>query len=393
MSKQEHLPPAWHKVEAHGIFPKHDQDDAARFNFVANMNRYLSQTLGEGNVLAYETRVKPQLIEALNREPESRHEIRAGMNNDPFHSVWSAMKRNTMEQRQQMSRRMVLPQARELAEKAAQLVDGKDMLELDPTLEIPPYVASVDHHCMPGSYYTELFDGDVSAGANYDSGMFATTNGGLGTLNDAAGRGLAQWMQLEQPNFKPKRVLDIGCTIGQSTLGFAMKFPDAEIIAIDVAAPVLRYAAARAAALGVTNVKFIQASGEDLSRFEDDSFDMVYTSMFLHETSNASMPKIMKEVYRVLAPGGMTIHLEQPNYTDAMPLYEQFIRDWDSYNNNEPFWTTIHSIDVPGVMVDAGFSRDQLFGAGIAAQEIKPGKEDHGRAAAWHGYGAWKEVA
>lgn len=393
MTKHQHLPPAWQNVETHGIFPKHDHDDAARLNFVANMNRYLSQTLGEGNELTYEKRVKPALRDSLQREPETRHEIRAGMNNDPYHAFWSALKRNTMEQRQQMSRAFVLPQARELAAKAAELIEGKDVLELDETVAIPSYVAGVDHHCMPGSYYTELFKGDVSAGANYDAGMFATTNGGLGTLNDAAGRGLADWLQINHPDFKPKRILDIGCTIGQTTLGLAKAFPNAEIIAIDVAAPVLRYAAARAVALGFKNVKFIQANGENLARFEDESFDLVYSAMFLHETSNASMRNIMKEAHRITNAGGMTIHLEQPSYGDDMPLYEQFIRDWDSHNNNEPFWTTLHGLSVPDIMIDAGFDREQLFGAGIAAQKIEPGKEDHGRAAAWHGYGAWKEAA
>lgn len=383
-------PPAWHHVEQHGMFPDHDHDDVARFNFVASMNKYLAQTLGAGNELAYDKRVLPALKKELRRDPRSRHEIREAMNRDPFHSVWSAAKRNTMEQRQQISRSIVLPQADDLKDRADALINKAQNLELDPDLALPSYIASVDHHCMPGSYHTALIEGDVSAGANYDMGMFATTGGAMGQLTDMAGRAVVDWLKANHPTFAPKRILDIGCTIGHTTLPIAEAFPDAEVIAIDVAAPVLRYAAARAASLGIDNVRFVQADGEDLSRFDDGSFDMVYTSMFLHETSNAALRNVMAEVGRVLAPDGLTLHLEQPSYTEDMPLYEQFIRDWDAHNNNEPFWSRLHDLNILDVMQDSGFSKQELFTARVAAATVLEGPEDHGRGAAWHAYGAQK---
>lgn len=390
MTKSSATPPAWHHVEAHDMFPERDHDDTARFNFIASMNKYLAQTLGEGNELAYEKRVLPALQKELHREPQSRHEIRAAMNRDPFHSFWSAAKRNTMEQRQQMSRAMVLPQAEKLAERAENILASTSALELDPELDIPAYIASVDHHCMPGSYHTELIPNDVSAGANYDSGIFATTGGAMGGLSDMAGRAVVDWLTTQHPDFAPKRILDIGCTIGHTLVPIAQAYPNAEVIGVDVAAPVLRYAAARAVSLGTNNVTFIQANAEDLSRFDDDSFDLVYSSMFLHETSNSAMQKIMNEVSRVLAPGGLTLHLEQPSYTDDMPLYEQFIRDWDAHNNNEPFWTRLHDINIGDIIQKAGFDADNQFATQVASAAKLEGPEDHGRGAAWHAYGAWK---
>ncbi len=388
--------PAWHNVEAHGIFPKHSHDDVARFNYIATMNKYLSQTLGEGNALAYEKRVEPKHTKTNQRAPVSRHEIRSAMNGDPFHAVWSAAKRNTMEQRQQISRSIVMPQVMDLAKKAQELISEKGNLELDSTTELPSYIASVDHHCMPGSYHTELIEGDVSAGANYDAGIFATTGGGMGPLSDGAGRAVVKWLKNNHPDFRPVRILEIGCTIGHTLLPVAEAFPDATVIGVDVGAPVLRYGAARAASLGVDNVTFVQANGEGLSRYDDESFDFIYTSMFLHETSNRAMGSVMTEVSRLLKPGGLTLHLEQPSYSEDMPLYEQFIRDWDAHNNNEPFWTTLHDIDIKNVLAENGFQSSELFVAPIAVakpdtlNEDEPPLEDHGRAAAWLGYGAWK---
>jgi hypothetical protein len=84
-----------------------------------------------------------------------------------------------------------------------------------------------------------------------------------------------------------------------------------------------------------------------------------------------------------------------------MPLYEQFIRDWDAFNNNEPFWSAMHALDLKEEMVKAGFAKGDLFTTGVRAvvdETIFPAaaggdKEDHGRAAVWHAYGAWKSAA
>ena len=110
------------------------------------------------------------------------------MNKDPFHQIWSASKRNSMEMRQQNGRAMVLRQLDELDAKARALNESvPDTLELNPDVQVPRYQAAVDIHCMPGSYHGEERPGDVSAGANYDCGIFATTAGGLGALSDGGG--------------------------------------------------------------------------------------------------------------------------------------------------------------------------------------------------------------
>jgi hypothetical protein len=83
-----------------------------------------------------------------------------------------------------------------------------------------------------------------------------------------------------------------------------------------------------------------------------------------------------------------------------MPLYEQFMRDWDAFNNNEPFWSAMHGQDLKQVMADAGFSRDSQFVVGVRAvvdRSIFPDApsgeaEDYGRAAVWNAYGAWKPL-
>ena len=99
-----------------------------------------------------------------------------------------------------------------------------------------------------------------------------------------------------------------------------------------------------------------------------------------------------------LSDGGFVLHVEQPQYTPDMPLFEQAMRDWDCFYNNEPFWSTLHEIDLDGWLVEAGFERDRLLHVGVTAvvdRDLFPDaadddSEDFGRKAAWHVIGARK---
>ena len=389
------VPPPYGAVARHGVFPEVRHDEAARFNFLANLNKALAG-FSAGNKLAYDNRVLPAFRAEHGRDPADRFEIRHAMNRDPWHRFWSAMKRNSMEMRQQNGRSMVLRQLDTLDARARQYNEGRATLVLNSGVAVPRYQAAIDIHCMPGSYHGEERPGDVSAGANYDCGLFATTGGGLGALSDGGGQALVDWIGRERPGWSPKRILDLGCTIGHNIVPLALAFPACEVIAIDTAAPSLRYGHARAQSLGAYNLKFVQMNAEELD-FPDDHFDWVQTTMYLHELSGKALPRVIGEGVRVLAPGGLMLHLEQPQYSDAMPLYEQFIRDWDAFNNNEPFWSAMHALDVKSIMVAAGLPREALFVTGVRAvvdEAIFPrqdeGAEDHGRAAVWNAYGAWK---
>lgn len=398
---KQDVPPPYTAVTRHAVFPTPTHDEAARYDFLTAFNKYLSGAIGVGNTLAYETRVLPAFRAEHGRDPQDRFEIRHAMNKDPWHRFWSALKRNSMEMRQQNGRAVTLRQMDELMAKVGQFNAGRDTLQLDPAVKPPRYQTAVDIHCMPGSYHGEEFPGDVSAGANYDSGLFATTAGGLGALSDGGGQALVEWIRKERPGWTPRRILDLGCTVGHNIVPLALAFPDTEVVAIDTAAPVLRYGHARAQALGARNIRFVQMDAEDMSAFPDEHFDWVQTTMYLHELSGKSLPKILEEGVRVLAPGGLMFHLEQAQYSDEMPLYEQFIRDWDAFNNNEPFWSAMHALDLKQLIAEAGLPLETQFVTGVRAvvdREVFPqtpdaAQEDHGRAAIWNAYGAWKPQA
>jgi ubiquinone/menaquinone biosynthesis C-methylase UbiE len=391
-------PPDYRAVGRHGVFPQTSHDEIARLNFLAHMNRHLATRVMPHVKTAWEQRAEPKLKAETGAGPRNRHDVRKALLKDPTYQTWSALRRMTMEQRQQAGRWTTIRQAEQLAAITRTLTEGDKRLELDSALTIPRYISAVDHHCMPGSYHKELFPGDVSGAANYDHAIFATTGGALGRYSDGGGHAVVQWVRKHLPDFKPTRILDIGATLGQNMIPIAQAFPDAEVVALDVGGPMLRYGLARAKSMGVENVRFVQADASDLSRYPDESFDWVQTTMFLHELSYASMRAIFRESFRVLKPGGIVLHVEQPQYAPEMPLFEQAMRDWDAFYNNEPFWSTLHEIDLDAYMVEAGFSKDSLIHDGVTAvvdRDVFPDAaddegEDYGRKAAWHVIGARK---
>jgi len=239
---------------------------------------------------------------------------------------------------------------------AAPTDKGTASLRLNKDLKTPRYLAAVDIHCMPGNYHTELTDNDAFAGALYDHVI--VSNGYMGADAAGVGEALAAFAQRNFPHLKVRRVLDIGCTVGHSTLALATAFPEATIDAIDVAAPCLRHAKRRADAAGVA-VRFSQQNAEDTD-FADGSFDLVVSSIVLHETSNKAIRNIYRECRRLLRSGGVMLHCESQQYFAKQPFDAQWHR-WGAHFNAEPFMETMHEMELKDLAVACGFARERSF--------------------------------
>lgn len=378
----------WHQMARHDLLVETNHDERARLDTIAHLNTFAAQRLAPTVKTAFERKG----ITAADR-----HAVRQAMESDPAFRSWSLVRRNTMEMRQKTGRDIVGRQREALRDKADALNTRADpdrkTLHLNPSLDVPRYVSGVDQHLMQGGYTAEWLARDVSNAANYDAGMFATVGGSAGPYNDAAGRALCEWLRKEFPAFRPTRIVDLGCGLGHNTLPLRQLFPSAEIIAIDVAAPMLRYGHARARSLGIDDIEFRQEDATHTS-LSSHSADLVFSTMVLHETSHEALPKLLRESHRLLRGGGLSIHLEQPPYRGLSP-FEQFMRDWDGRYNNEPFWSALHESDLRQMMAKVGFDSELVFETRCAAplwQTTKPSEEDFGRAPAWYAIGAWQAV-
>ncbi|MFL2771444.1 MAG: class I SAM-dependent methyltransferase [Rhodospirillaceae bacterium] len=188
---------------------------------------------------------------------------------------------------------------RYLSEMAAADKAGPGSLELNPDMYIPPYTAWEIHN-QPGGYV-----GDPFAGHMYHYG----TNNLWIHNNDQDG------MHADIANSAPvpddgrvSRCLDLGCSVGQSAMGLKERFPEAEVWGIDVGAPMVRYAHMRAVDLGI-DVNFAQRLAED-TKFPDNHFDMVTAFILFHEVTIEAANEIIREVHRVLRPGGKFLAID-----------------------------------------------------------------------------------
>jgi ubiquinone/menaquinone biosynthesis C-methylase UbiE len=224
-------------------------------------------------------------------------------------------------------------------------------LTLRPALDRPRYVAALDTHCMPGSYAGEVVDGDLRTGALYDRAVHIYMLGVLGPYNQKAGEIVINYLRRRFPDLKPKTILDVGCGVGHATLPYAEAFPGAKITGVDVAAPMLRYAHARATALG-HDIAFVQDNAEKLS-FPDNSFDLVVSHILIHETSRTGLTNILRESWRVLKPVGVAIHVDGAGFA-GKDLLEQYLADWDTYFNAQPFVGALHDLDLKALTRKAG---------------------------------------
>lgn len=237
-----------------------------------------------------------------------------------------------------------------LAELEAADNAGPGTLELNPDMDLPDHVKH-EIHIMPGG-----FVGDPLGGYVYHYG---TNNFSIGRNNqDEISIGFANAVPVPptpQPEGRPLRILEVGCTIGRITVALKERFPDAEVWGIDAGGPMVRYAHMRAVDLGV-DVNFAQRLAED-TKFEDGYFDVVMSYILHHEMPAEISKQTVNEIHRILRPGGIYFPIDfYTGENKPSPNASQKYRHWwDHRWNNEIWWEEYTNLDLFGEMQTAGF--------------------------------------
>ena len=349
-----------HPQARHAVMAAPTHDEFSRQEFVRSYKNYLVENVHSGNQTRYEKIIKPKFQKAHNRVPKDRFEVGKEMVQDPYYQMFSSLLRTSQEMMWSSCQVPVNRDLDRLNQKIKIPKGNKTLgsLKLNEKLQVPRYHTAVDIHCQPGGYHSEVTEHDASAGLVYDRAVHIYAMGQLGPYNDDIGASILLWLQNNHPTLAPKKILDMGCSVGHSTVPYARAFPNAEVHGIDVAAPMLRYAHARAEELG-EKVHFSQQNAEE-TNFKSGTFDLIVSHILLHETSEKAIHNIVKECHRLLKPGGLMIHGETPPYKNMGP-FDAFMLDWDSRNNNEPFWARSHEIDLEKLSKKGGFDPQNQF--------------------------------
>jgi ubiquinone/menaquinone biosynthesis C-methylase UbiE len=356
---------------SHAMFPSATHDEQALQNYIKTLRVHATRGFHGGNKKLLASGIEADLRRRAGNRIPNRADVRKALAKEDHNKWWSAMVRTTQEMLYDTVGPSIERQLPELVKKAKTLRGKRGSLTLDPSVKTPPYLAAVDMHCKPGSYQQELSDDDVFPGAEFDRTFRLYSMGGLGSNLDDGGWTLIKWLKAKFPGLKPKRILDLGCTVGHSTLPYCEAFgKNVEVHAVDTAAPCLRYGHARTIAMG-KDVHFLQADAEHLP-YPDGHFDLIVSHALMHETSTKAIRGIYKEAHRLLAPGGVMAHLDgiTPNN-----LYEKYYSEWMAHYNNEPYLGTVQDEDFEGILAQAGFAKAKSF-VDTTEPNLKPRAQD-----------------
>src|SRR5260221_11569725 len=118
----------------------------------------------------------------------------------------------------------------------------------------------------------------------------------------------------------PGRALDVGTGTGGAAFAIASRFPDAEIIGVDLSTAMVQRASSKITSPAAGRLSFRQADASSLP-FPDGNFDLV---------THSNMIPFFDEVTRVLRPGGHAIFAfssgaDTPIYVPAARLQSELL--------------------------------------------------------------------
>lgn len=144
------------------------------------------------------------------------------------------------------------------------------------------------------------------------------------------------------------KVLDLCCGSGQTTQ-FLVKLSN-NVTGLD-ASPLSIKRAQR----NVPQAEYVEAFAEDMP-IADNQFDIVHTSAALHEMESQQLQKILKEVYRVLQPGGVFTLVDFHKPTNPILVPGLWVFFW--LFETETAWELMKT-DLAELLREMGFKVDE----------------------------------
>ncbi len=181
----------------------------------------------------------------------------------------------------------------------------------------PTYYSSQNFHGIKGGYLTS------GAAVTYD----AVTQYVLPPNEIWIRQGL-----IDAAKVHPRRILDLGCGTGSTTLMLKQAFPEAEVIGLDLSPYMLVRAEHKAISSGL-DINWRHGNAEKTG-FPDASFDLITASLLFHETPASVSQNILFESLRLLTTGGQVLVLDGSQKTLRQVEWlnqvfeEPYIRDY-----------------------------------------------------------------
>jgi len=114
-------------------------------------------------------------------------------------------------------------------------------------------------------------------------------------------------------DLNPCSVLEVGCNCGPNLRILAEKLPRSRLIGIDINQESIEKGNEWMKAEGITNVHLVVGKADDLSRYPDSSFDVVFTDAVLIYIGPDKIEEVLQGFVRVAGKGVLLIEWDDPN--------------------------------------------------------------------------------
>ncbi|CBN54116.1 MULTISPECIES: class I SAM-dependent methyltransferase [Kamptonema] len=177
----------------------------------------------------------------------------------------------------------------------------------------------------------------------------------------------------------PRRILDLGCGTGSTTLMLKQAFPQAEVIGMDLSPYMILVAEMKAQKAGL-NIQWRHGNAEQTG-FPNASFDLVTASLLFHETPPTVSQNILRESFRLLTVGGQVIVLDGNQKTLRQT-------EWLTDVFEEPYIKSYAAGNLDAWMGSAGFGAVQTDDVWLVNQVTRgvkplPGQDPQVRVNQW----------
>lgn len=158
----------------------------------------------------------------------------------------------------------------------------------------------------------------------------------------------------------PRAILDLGCSVGMSTIALQETYPHAQVTGLDLSPyflTIARYQAQQRSESGARDTTWVHGMAESTG-LPDASFDLVSACLLFHELPQTAAVQILQEARRLLRPGGhlaiMDMNPQSEIYAKMPPYILTLLK------STEPYLDEYFALDLAAAIVNAGFAQPTL---------------------------------
>lgn len=161
---------------------------------------------------------------------------------------------------------------------------------------------------------------------------------------------------LTEIEIEPEQILDLGCSVGMSTLALQAAYPQAKVTGVDLSPYFLAVAKYRAKEKQ-TQIDWLHAAAE-ATGLPDASYDLVSACLMFHELPQAASLAVIREASRLLRPGGYLAIMDmnpQSTIFQQMPPYVLTL-----LKSTEPYLDEYFDLDLEATITQSGFANPTI---------------------------------